>query len=183
MPCAYITDVDVDTSTDGGVLPSDPLPLPSVLVVNKDLSPPFAALGTTPFVPPISTSVINTDIFLDLHCTGVVPVVFSSIEDSDSSPISFAAISHLSNTILDSGCTNYIIKDHSLFWTYHTSLAVPVKTANCGILETLAKGDIKFRVQCGTKSVVFTLCDCLHPVNLLSVGTMQEWCMCVATKT
>jgi len=57
-------------------------------------------------------------------------------------------------------------------------MAVPVKMANCGILETLAKGDVKFRVQCGSQSVVFVLRDCLHvpsaPINLLSVSTMQE---------
>ena len=50
--------------------------------------------------------------------------------------------------------------------------------ANCGVLETLAKGDVKFHIQCGTKSVVFTLHDCLHapmaPINFLSIGTMQE---------
>jgi len=42
----------------------------------------------------------------------------------------------------------------------------------------LAKGDVKFRIQCGLQSVVFVVCDCLHalsaPINLLSVSTMQE---------
>ena len=76
---------------------------------------------------------------------------------------------------------NHIIRDLSLFWTYHTSLATPVKTANCGILKMLAKGDVKFQVKCGSTSVVFVLHDCLHapsaPINLLSVGAMQEHCL------
>lgn len=53
-----------------------------------------------------------------------------------------------------------------------------MKTANCGVLETLAKGDVKVRLQCGTQSIVLVLQDCLHapsaPINLMSVGAMQE---------
>ena len=168
----------MDANTDGGVTSSNPLPSSSLSDVNEDLSPLFVALGTTPFVPSTSTSVVNNNVFFDLYRTGVMPFALSLTEDSDSSPVSFAAVSHLYNTILDSGCTNHIIRDCSLFWTYDVSLAVPVKTANCGVLETLAKGDVKFCIQCGMKSVVFTLHDCLHapmaPINLLSVGTMQE---------
>jgi hypothetical protein len=180
-PCAYITEIDNDTGTDGGASPMDSLPLSSSAVVNEDLSLPFAALGTTVHVLTMSVPVVNEDIFFDLYRTGVKPVALSSIDDMTST--CFASISNLFNTILDSGCTNHIIQDCSLFWTYNTSLAVPVKTANCGILETFAKGDVKFRIQSGARSIVFTLCDCLHalgaPINLLSVGTMQEHWMCV----
>ena len=56
--------------------------------------------------------------------------------------------------------------------------AVPVKTANCGILKTLACGDVKFHVPFGQQQIILTLRDCLHapdaPLNLLSVGAMQE---------
>jgi len=93
-------------------------------------------------------------------------------------PLVFASVEQWYNTILDSGCTNHIIKDHSLFWTYHPSLAVPVKTANCGVLSTLAHGEVHFHVDCGGKFVTMVLKDCLHapdfPLNLLSVGAMQE---------
>lgn len=106
----------------------------------------------------------------------MITAAFSTI--ADLSPVCLSTMLSLYNTILNSGCTNHIIRDRSFFWTYHTSLAVPVKTANCGILETLAKGNVKFRDQCGSRSVVFVLCDCLHvlstPINLLSVSAMQE---------
>ena len=80
--------------------------------------------------------------------------------------------------ILDSGCTNHIIRDQALFWTYKEDQAVPVKTANCGILNMLARGDVKFSVPFGDRRIILILRDCLHapdaPLNLLSVGAMQE---------
>jgi len=149
--CAYRADVDVDLGDDGGAASSDHSP-PTLSVALDDVAPtPFAAFG-------------------------VLPTALSLIDKLF--PICLLSVSPLYNSILDSGCTTHIIRDRSLFWTYHTSMSVPVKTANCGILETLAKGDVKFRVQCGTQSVIFTLRDCLHapsaPINLLSVGAMQE---------
>ena len=51
---------------------------------------------------------------------------------------------------------------------------MPMKTANCGSLTTLGIGD---------KTVVWTLTNCLHapdvPINLISVGTLQEHHMSV----
>ena len=172
-PHAYMTDLDIDSSVDGGA--TDSHPPSSMPDMNEDSSVPFASLGTTVSVPSV-TSIINKDIFFDLYHAGVMPTALSSIDNS--STISFVSISHLYNMILDSGCTNHIIKDHSLFWTYNTSLAVPVKTANCGVLETFAKGNVKFQIQCCSQPIVFTLWDCLHapdaPINLLSVSSMQE---------
>ena len=95
--------------------------------------------------------------------------------------MSCASITNSFNTILDSGCTNHIIRDRALFWMYREDQAVPVKTANCGILQTLACGDVKYRVPFGQQQIVLTLHNCLHepdaPLNLLSVGAMQEKCM------
>jgi len=59
-----------------------------------------------------------------------------------------------------------------------------VKTADCGVLETLVKGDVKVRLTCGTQSIMLVLRDCLHapsaPINLISVGAMQEqWHCCL----
>jgi len=173
---AYVADVDLDMGNDGGAISLEytPLSLPTVAV--EETSIPFAAFGTAPFVPLTSTSPENNDVYFDLYRTGVISVALSSL--ADLSPICLSSILTRYNSILDSGCTNHIIRDRSLFWTYHMSLAVLVKTANCGILETLAKGDVKFRVKCGTKSIVLVLCDCLHapsaPINLLLVGAMQE---------
>ena len=173
-PRAYMADLDSDGGTDGGATSLGSLPTPASPVVAEDSSPPFAALGTTVHVPPTNT-IVNEDYFFDLYRTGVISTALSSADDSS---VCFSSLTHLYNMILDSGCTNHIAKDHSLFWTYNTSLAVPVKTANCGILETFAKGDVKFQVQCGARSIVLTLRDCLHapsaPINLLSVGAMQE---------
>jgi len=148
---AYRADVDVDLGDDGGAASSDHSP-PTLSVALDDVAPtPFTAFG-------------------------VLPTALSSIDKLF--PICLSSVSPLYNSILNSGCTTHIIRDCSLFWTYHMSMSVPVKTANCGILETLAKGDIKFCVQCGTQLVIFTLHDCLHapsaPINLLSVRAMQE---------
>lgn len=93
-------------------------------------------------------------------------------------PVAFAAFKQQYNSILDSGCTNHIFCDRSVFWTYDPERAVSVQTVNCGALCTLAHGDVKFRVQCGSDSIVVTLRNCLHapdvPLNLLSVGALQE---------
>jgi hypothetical protein len=93
-------------------------------------------------------------------------------------PVAFATFQRWYNSILDSGCTSHIFRDHSIFWTYDPEWAVSVQTTNCGTLHTLVHGNVKFRVQCGLSSVVVTLCDCLHapdvPLNLISVGALQE---------
>ena len=142
----------------------------------EDTPTSFTVLDTTLFVSPTPTSPVNNKVYLDSYRTGVITTALSTI--ADLSPVCLSTLLSLYNTILDSGCTNHIIQDCSLFWTYHTSMSVPVKTANCRILETLAKGDVKFCIQCGSQSIVFVLRDCLHvpsaPINLLSVSTMQE---------
>jgi hypothetical protein len=173
-PRVYLADVDADTTSDGGAEASDQRPPPVPDEVVEDLSMTFAALGTTSFVP--STSPVNNDILFDVYQPGVIATALSSL--ADLSPTCLSSITTLFNAILDSGCTHHIIRDRSLFWTYHTSQAIPVKTANCGTLETLAKGDVKVRLLCGTTSIILVFRDCLHapsaPINLISVGAMQE---------
>jgi len=175
LACAYVVDAEVDLANDGGAVSSEQLPS-SPGVIDEDSPSSFAALGTTLYVPSTSALSANNDVFFDLYRTGVISTAFSLV--SELSPICLSFISSLFNSILDSGCTHHIIKDHSYFWTYHTSQAIPVKTANCGVLETLAKGNVKVQLQCGTQSIVLVLQDCLHapsaPINLLSVGAMQE---------
>ncbi|KAF5378208.1 hypothetical protein D9615_007539 [Tricholomella constricta] len=94
------------------------------------------------------------------------------------SPIVLASLADRFNAILDSGCTVHIIRDRRFFWTYDTSLAVPVGTANCGTLQTLARGEVRFRIVLDGIEQIISLPDCLHapdvPINLLSVGSMTE---------
>ncbi|KAF5370999.1 hypothetical protein D9615_010024 [Tricholomella constricta] len=94
------------------------------------------------------------------------------------SPVVLASLADRFNAILDSGCTVHIIRDRKFFWTYDTTLAVPVGTANCGTLETLAKGEVRFRITIDGLEQILSLQDCLHapdvPINLLSVGSMTE---------
>src|SRR5271168_2414634 len=96
----------------------------------------------------------------------------------DTIPTALASITSQFNSALDSGCTNHIIYNRELFWTYDTAAAVPVKTANCGILTTYAKGDVKFHIKVNGYTITWTLHNCLHapdvPINLISVGALQE---------
>ena len=173
---AYVADVEADPASDGGAVSSDQLPLLPSGTVDEDSPPFFAALGTAPFVPPTSTPSMNNNIYFDLYRMGVISAAFTAIPEI--SPICLLSIYHIYNLILDSGCTYHIIMDQSLFWTYHTSQAIPVKTANCGVLETLVKGDIKVWLHCGSQSIVLVFHDCLHtpstPINLILVSVMQE---------
>ncbi|KAF5377192.1 hypothetical protein D9615_006455 [Tricholomella constricta] len=103
--------------------------------------------------------------------------LYSDFTDA-SSPVVLSSIADRFNAILDSGCTVHIIRDRHLFWTYDTALATPVGTANCGILTTLARGEVRFKLSIDDTEQVFCLTDCLHapdaPINLLSVGSMTE---------
>ena len=98
-------------------------------------------------------------------------------------PTVFATLPEQFNTALNSACTNHIIRDQNLFHSYDESGAVPVKTANCGFLTTLAVGNVKFCIIIGGKTITWTLKNCLHapdvPINLISVGALQEHHMSV----
>ena len=104
---------------------------------------------------------------------------FSSFfENTTEQHFAFSSISKGYNSALDSACTNHIFRDRNIFHTYNTDGAIPVKTANCGILTTLGIGDVKIRLMIDNKTVTWTLTNCLHapsvPINLISVGALQE---------
>ena len=88
------------------------------------------------------------------------------------------------DTILDSGCTSHIFRDRSLFWNYREDTSTSIRTANCGILSTLGRGDVKVRLSIGGQTITWTLQNCLHapdvPVNLISVGLLQNSGMTIA---
>jgi len=87
------------------------------------------------------------------------------------------------NSVLDSACTQHIIRNRALFWFYDPAGAKSIGTANCGTLETLAAGDVKLRLTIDDGDgapihVNWTLRNCLHapncPINLISVGTLTN---------
>ena len=142
---AHVANVEIDDNPDGGGTIETP-------ETDEDTtSIPFAAFVTTP------TAAVNNDIYLDWYDVGATSTyAFSSLSEllPFESPVSCASIAGSFNTILDSGCTNHIIRDRALFWTYREDQAVPVKTANCGILNTLARGDVKFSVPFGDWRII-----------------------------
>ena len=82
------------------------------------------------------------------------------------------------SVLLDSGTTSHLIRDRSAFWTYDTSQAVSVRTANQGTLNTLARGDCVMEFRLGSAIVRIRIRDCLHApdavTNLLSVGRLAS---------
>ena len=78
--------------------------------------------------------------------------------------------------LMDSGASSHLIQSKEYFWTYVPSQARNVKTANHGILRTLAAGDCLAKVTYDGRSTILKLRDCLHApdacVNLISVGRM-----------
>lgn len=61
---------------------------------------------------------------------------------------------------------------------YHPELVTLVGTANYGVLNTLARGEVHFRVLFQGQEHVIRMWECLQapdvPINLLSVGAMAE---------
>ncbi|RDB14617.1 Retrovirus-related Pol polyprotein from transposon TNT 1-94 [Hypsizygus marmoreus] len=131
---------------------------------------------------------VSSQIELIDMCVGVPPELSSPVSFSagthyldfinNNEPVVLASLSSRFNAILDSGCTTHIFRDRKLFWTYNTALATPVGTANCGVLRTLARGEVRFKVVVDGRPLIIRMRDCLHapdvPINLLSVGAMTE---------
>lgn len=127
------------------------------------LSDEFAAM---------SISQTNNSAF-DLCALSSVATIYQDI------PLALASLSSSFNSALDSACTNHIIRDHTFFHRYDPDGGVPVKTANCRFLETVAVGDVKFNLRLSNgHTVIWTLRNCLHaptvPINLISIGALQE---------
>ena len=118
----------------------------------------------------------------DIHFSTYALPTFSDI--STAQAFALSSVSQGFNSALDSACTNHIFRDREIFHTYNIDGAVPVKTANCGFLQTLGLGDVKVKLTIGQRTIVWTLRNCLHapdiPINLLSVGALQEHHMSVA---
>jgi hypothetical protein len=72
----------------------------------------------------------------------------------DDIPLALASFSQSFNSVLNPACTTHIIRDHNLFHQYDADGGVPVKTANCGFLETLAISDVKLRMVLNKHTIV-----------------------------
>jgi hypothetical protein len=68
---------------------------------------------------------------------------FAFTNSPDFTTSAFSSMLALFNGLLDSGCTNHIIRDQSLFYNY-VPKAISIGTANCGTLEALGTGDVDF---------------------------------------
>ncbi|KAF5380167.1 hypothetical protein D9615_006100 [Tricholomella constricta] len=143
---------------------SDPSLEPIVESVESEIESAPAPISVYSSSEPQPTPPSDTAFYLDF-ANAASPVVLASIADRF-------------NAILDSGCTVHIIRDRKYFWSYDTSLAVPVGTANCGTLSTLAKGEVRFRILLDGQEQIICLRDCLHApdvsINLISVGSLTE---------
>ena len=162
---------------------------PDIIVESEIPLPSVAALSLTPAIAPAPVSdivdTVNDDLLFEYYVLGESKNFafsalqdFSALLDLQSPSVAFTASVFPFNALFDSGCTNHIFRERHVFWTYDTTRATPVKTANCGFLNTLARGSVRFRLTSGDRSAVFVLKDCLHapdaPLNLISVGAMTE---------
>lgn len=70
------------------------------------------------------------------------------------------------------------MNDHLLFHTYNITGAIPVTTANCGILITKVLGKACFTIDIDGQTTTIVLHECLYapdaPINLISAGALTE---------
>ena len=155
--------------------PVDPIS-PSTLPDNPDLPdsefflPPVANLCVTPLS---ANSDLRGNLYNWCGIKFISPLAFPS------TVLHTALLLLLDsyNALLDSSCTHHIIRDRTLFLNY-TAQSISVGMANCGSLDVLGSGDVKFCYPFGDHFVTFTLHGCLYapsaPINLLSVGALVE---------
>lgn len=114
----------------------------------------------------------------DIHFATYAMLSISEIPHFEDQPFALSSLSSGYNSLLDSACTNHIFRDCNIFHTYNIDGAVPVKMANCGMLTTLAIGDVQIKLRIGNTNITWTLRNCLHapdiPINLISIGALQE---------
>ena len=95
-----------------------------------------------------------------------------------SSEFAFLA-THSLSALLDSGTTSHLMQSRSHFWSYDTTQATGVRTANHGTLDTFGRGDCVVLIRWCGHSLRVRMRDCLHApgavINLLSVGRFVEW--------
>ena len=164
-------------------IPDEAVPphLPSPSSPTSPILPP--STDSDYFLPPLANLCItslplNSDNECDLYlqCDPKFPshVAYTSMPFH---PAALLSLAGSYNALLDSGCTHHIIWDQSLFSSY-SPRSISVGMANCGSLDALGTGDVKFQHLFGDRLILFMLQDCLYapsaPINLLSVGALVE---------
>jgi len=140
--------------------------------------PVHVAAVSTHYVPEHLVSDMDTfDIGGDLNPRSMGCMAMSSDLEYALSSMTVLSTGRV-NALLDSGCSDHLIKDRSLFSSYDVSGATSVTTANCGSLNVLALGDVTLRLPDKGKFVAVILRNCLHapdvPLHLLSMGVLQH---------
>ena len=159
-----------------------------VVIQDESLSPPSSpppVLDDDIVVPPVANLCVptfapNTDFHFDLYRRRDCDTQDGShlaLPAVDFKTTALVSLVSLYNALLDSGCTHHILRDRTLFSNY-VEKGISVGTANCGSLEALGTGDVKFRYPYGDRRIIFTLRGCLFapsaPINLISVGALVE---------
>ena len=117
--------------------PSSPTLLP--LSDSDTLLPPIANFCVTPFS-------VNSDFVEDAYSwCDLKPFSHYAFTLPSPQHIALLSLSQVYNVLLDSGCTNHIIWNHSLFHTY-VSQEVSIGMANCGSLDAIGTGNVKFKL-------------------------------------
>ncbi|XP_027905827.1 uncharacterized protein LOC114165383 [Vigna unguiculata] len=75
---------------------------------------------------------------------------------------------------LDSGCSNHMAKDQSIFKYIDKSVNVKVQLGNGAIVESQGKGNVMVEIKKGTKFIKDVLLVPNLKENLLSIGQMME---------
>lgn len=80
----------------------------------------------------------------------------------------------LSNWYLDSGCSNHMAKDESIFKDIDYSVKVKVRLGNDSVVESKGKGTVMVETKKGTRFIKDVLLVPNLKENLLSIGQMLE---------
>jgi hypothetical protein len=111
--------------------------------------PPIANLCVA---SPIRTFDICDDLYIPCPLKFPAHLACTTIDFKSASLVYMVS---LYNALLDSGCTHHIVHNHNLFCSYLVK-PISVGTANCGSLEALGTGDVKFWYPFGDRQVTFT---------------------------
>jgi len=151
-----------------------PAPNSGSSAVQQPVAAVAVAVASTPTVPSSSKGSWVTREY-DLSCASI-----TELDGDDDCCPSDEVLACLSvrpySSLLDSGTSRTLVRDHAHFHSYATDSSVHVKTANHGQLPTLGSGDCIALLPVGDDKFSVRFSGCLHApsamLNLLSVGWM-----------